>query len=52
MMTSLFINLKLYKNEITNLLLREKTILDIVQHLRKTYEIQLVLRMLQRRIRT
>ena len=39
MMTSLFVNLKLYKDEIINLLLREKTISDIVQYLKETYEV-------------
>ena len=38
-MTSLFVNLKLYKDEIINLLLREKTILDVVQYLRETYKV-------------
>ena len=38
-MTPSFVNLKLYKDEITNLLFREKTILDIVQHLRETYKV-------------
>ena len=38
-MTPPSINLKLYKNEITDLLLRKKTILDVVQYLRETYEV-------------
>ena len=38
-MISLSINLKLYKDEITDLLLRGKTILDVVQHLKETYEV-------------
>ena len=38
-MTLLFINLELYKDEITNLLLREKTILNVIQYLRETYEV-------------
>ena len=38
-MTSLFVNLKLYKNKITDLLLREKTILDVIQYLKETYEV-------------
>ena len=38
-MTFLFVNLKLYKDEITDLLFREKTISDIIQYLRETYEV-------------
>ena len=38
-MTSLFVNLKLYKDERTDFLFREKTILDVVQYLRETYEV-------------
>ena len=38
-MTSSFVNLKLYKDEIIDLLLREKIISDVVQHLKETYEV-------------
>ena len=38
-MTFLFVNLKLYKDEITNLLFRKKTISNVVQHLRETYKV-------------
>ncbi len=46
------VNLELYKDEIIDLLFQGKTISDIVQHLRETYEVQLVSRTLQRRMRT
>ena len=46
------VNLELYKDEITDLLFRGKTISDVVQHLKETYEVQLVPRTLQRRMRT
>ena len=51
-MTSLSVNLKLYKDEIVDLLFREKTISDVIRYLKETYEIQLVFRTLRRRIRT
>ena len=38
-MTPPSVNLKLYKDEIVNLLFREKTILNVVRHLRETYEV-------------
>ena len=47
-----FVNLELYKDKIIDLLFREKTISDVVRHLRETYEVQLVSRTLRRRMRT
>ena len=49
-MTSLFSNLKLYKNKIIKLLFSGKFILDILKYLKETYKVQIEKYIFKRRL--